>query len=349
MRITSSPKHSNAAEGLSAVLSGLGVGVLVLDEHEEVAEWNDEVEDLFVMPLQRHMKLVDVVHGLPSVLRGVIFETLADAMGGHKSELRAYSTEMGQAWSVIASPMPGGGAALVFQDVSDHERTMRELSRMKRLAEIGQMTAAIAHEIRNPLTGIRSAAQMVQSAGGEAAEFGRIIEEESLKLNSLCDEFLEFARPLKVRTSEVNVERLLVTLADRLLPEANAAGVALIAECRGEPLVDADALKLEQVCRNLVRNAIQATDSGGQVRITWDGRSVVVEDTGGGMAQPMLDKLFTPFFTTKPSGTGLGLSMVRKIADAHGWTVKVSSVVGQGTRFEVALRPTKQTSGSERE
>jgi signal transduction histidine kinase len=341
MKITRSPAYTaSPVEGLSAVLSGLGVGVLVLDEHEEVAEWNEEAEGIFVMPLERHMKLVDLVQGLPSVLRGVIFETLADATGGHKSELRAYSTEMGQAWSVIASPMPGGGAALVFQDVSEHERTMRELSRMKRLAEIGQMTAAIAHEIRNPLTGIRSAAQMVQTVGGEAAEFGRIIEEESLKLNSLCDEFLEFAKPLKIRPVPTDVASVLGALVDRLRYEADAMGVSLTFETSSDAQVDADPLRLEQVCRNLLRNAVQASEPGGEVRLNWDGTRVVVEDTGVGMAQPMLDKLFTPFFTTKPSGTGLGLSMVRKIADAHGWLVKVSSEVGQGTRFEIILSGT---------
>jgi signal transduction histidine kinase len=210
------------------------------------------------------------------------------------------------------------------------------MSRLARLAEIGQMTAAIAHEIRNPLTGIRSAAQMIGTSPDLSAEFAGIIEEEVVKLNEICEEFLEFSRPLALKCRQLDLETAALRLTEHHRPEFESKGVRLKLEIVGEqPTIYADVLRLEQVMRNLVLNALQACNRGGEVRVLVRQGGFSVEDTGKGMQEADLQKLFTPFFTTKPNGTGLGLCNVRKIIDAHGGKLSVWSEPNIGSRFDV--------------
>ncbi len=329
--------HARAvSQKLDAVIACLGVGVLVVTDFEEVTGWNPEAQSLFGQSLQAGVLLRHVVGRAPLVLRVAVEQAFTLAASGERTERRAFDSSTDRAWSVIASPLPGGGATLAIQDVTEHERANRELSRVRRLAEIGQMTAAVAHEIRNPLTGIRSAAQMVQEVSDEACEYGKIIEEEALKLNSLCDQFLEFARPVALNIRDFNPSQVVEHVCEQHRPDFERAGVALDLRIHSAPpMIKGDPLRLEQVVRNLILNGLQACRPGGAVTIEVDGPRVSISDTGTGIEPQMMDRLFTPFFTTKPNGTGLGLSTVRKIVDAHGWGVHVQSAIGGGTTFEL--------------
>lgn len=325
-------------EKLDAVIACLGVGVLVVTEFQEVSGWNPEAQRLFGERLGSGVLLRHVVAELPKPLREGIEEVFMSAAGGERTTRQAHDPTSEQWWNVIGSPLPSGGATLAVQDVTEHERMQKELGRVTRLAEIGQMTAAIAHEIRNPLTGIRTAAQMIQRDVEEAAEYGRIVEEEALKLNELCDQFLDFARPVALDIEDVDAVKIAKRVAELERPQFEQRGVSFDLSIRSAaPIIKGDPLKLEQVIRNLVMNALQACSAGDRVTVEVDGPRVVVRDTGCGIEPYNMDLLFTPFFTTKPSGTGLGLSTVRKIADAHGWVVSVRSRSGVGTAFEVDL------------
>lgn len=323
-------------EKLDAVIACLGVGVLVVTEFEEVTGWNPEAAAIFGSSLEAGVLLRHVVARAPIVLKVAVEQAFVMAAGGERVTRRAFDASTDRGWSVIASPLPDGGATLAIQDVTEHERAQRELSRVRRLAEIGQMTAAVAHEIRNPLTGIRSAAQMVQGVSEEACEYGKIIEEEALKLNGLCDQFLEFARPLALNIREFSPAEVAHYITEQHRHEFDRADVRLDFK-RGAPapMIKGDPVRLEQIVRNLLLNALQASQAGGKVTVSVDGPKIQVRDTGPGIEPHMMDKLFTPFFTTKPNGTGLGLSTVRKIVDAHGWDVTVQSAPGNGTTFEL--------------
>lgn len=322
---------------LDAVISTLGVGVLVVTEFEEVTGWNPEARSLFGDVLANGVLLRHVVAQVPLVLKVAVEQAYLVATSGDRISRRAFDSTLDRAWSIIASPLPDGGATLAIQDITDQERAQRELSRVRRLAEIGQMTAAVAHEIRNPLTGIRSAAQMVQSVSDEACEYGKIIEEEALKLNSLCDQFLEFARPVALNIREFNPAECVRHVCDQHRSDFERAHVALDLRFGAPtPTIKGDPLRLEQVVRNLILNGLQACSPGGRVEIMVDRLRVRICDSGKGIEAQMMDKLFTPFFTTKPQGTGLGLSTVRKIVDAHGWDVRVDSSP-EGAVFELDL------------
>lgn len=211
-----------------------------------------------------------------------------------------------------------------------------EAERLRRLAEIGQMTAAIAHEIRNPLTGIRSAAQMVRENPEMADEFLGVIEEEVLKLNALCEEFLAFARPLELVREDVDLIALLSRVCDLERPEFEAQGVGLALESREDvPIMNLDKRRTEQVVHNLLRNAREACRPGGRVVARATPIGLEVLDDGIGMSPAQLDRLFSPFYTTKANGTGLGLCNVRQIVEAHGGRVTAESEPGKGSRFKV--------------
>lgn len=316
---------------LDAIISTLGVGVLVVNEFGQITGWNPEASRILGSSLEAGAMIEEV--GDPAVLSEAILRVYASALDGDRSNTSVKSAD-GTAWSIIASPLATGGATLAIQDITDQERAQQEVARVRRLAEIGQMTAAIAHEIRNPLTGIRSAAQMVQESEGEAAEFGKIIEEEALKLNALCDEFLEFARPLQLTLRNVDAGKLMESLAQRHWQDFARAEIKLNLEIDDpSPKIEADPLRLEQVFRNLLLNALQACTPGDEVTVVVAQDRIEVRDNGAGIDEGMKERLFTPFFTTKPSGTGLGLPNVRKIVDAHGWTIGVDTEEGAGTTF----------------
>lgn len=223
-----------------------------------------------------------------------------------------------------------------------HGKMLREqqnLDHTKRLAEIGQFTASIAHEIRNPLTGIRSAAQMVRSNPDLADEFGAIIETEATRLNALCDEFLAFARPLEIQASPTSLGELVQRVGSLLKPQFDAARVTLVVSVPAREVTAAvDEPRIRQVLTNFAINALQASKPGGRVTLCLSEQGhLSVEDDGQGMDPATVRQLFTPFFTTKPSGTGLGLPMAKKILSAHGAEIQVSSEPNLGSRFEIVF------------
>ncbi|HEY3783233.1 MAG TPA: ATP-binding protein [Fimbriimonadaceae bacterium] len=331
-----------ANEKLDAIIATLGVGVIVTDAFGAVEQWNPEAEIILEQELTRGTHLHQIISKCPGEMKSSVAKALRKACSGKKFVERAHDEKTDKAWSIVSSPLPRGGATIAIQDVSNHEKAIKELDRVKRLAEIGQLTAAIAHEIRNPLTGIRSASQIVQSAPGELGEFGRIIEQEALKLNALCDDFLDFARPLTLHFEKLDLLEILQRVCSEYEKTADSAGVRLrlMMDSRASR-VKGDLMRIEQVCRNLILNAIQASRNGGRVVISLQRGKLVVEDEGQGIENEVVQKLFTPFFTTKANGTGLGLSNVRKIVDAHGWQIKVSSKPGSGTRFEILFQEQK--------
>jgi signal transduction histidine kinase len=320
---------------LEGVVQSLGVAVLVFDAKNRVTDSNRKAQELLGSTNASWQQALDQVS--PD-LSHTLVDAIDNARHSEYVRLRAHDREQDRTWSIVCTPLPDGGVTAVLEETTQQELSHREMSRLARLAEIGQMTAAIAHEIRNPLTGIRTAAQMIATSPEHGAEFAGIIEEEVLKLNQICEEFLEFSRPLALRRRDIDVAELAMKLAQRNRDAFDAKGVHLRLEIVGEkPTIYADVLRIEQVMRNLVLNALQACSEGGEVRLILRAGGFSVEDTGTGMPEADLQKLFTPFFTTKPKGTGLGLCNVRKIIDAHSGKLMVWSKVGIGSRFDVLV------------
>ncbi|MCB9683332.1 MAG: hypothetical protein H6733_17840 [Alphaproteobacteria bacterium] len=225
----------------------------------------------------------------------------------------------------------------------------RTVAEERRLAALGAMSAGLAHEVRNPLAGLKGAAQILESEqlSGDAAEMLGIIVHESDRLDRVVSDFLVVARPGQAPTTPVHLEQVATHAASVVRAAGLPREVTVTVQAADDtPVVLGDANRLEQVLLNLVRNAVDAVGARGRVVVaTGSGRAldgrltarVVVSDDGPGMPAEVVDQLFTPFFTTKAAGTGLGLAICRSIVDAHRGQLSVRSTPGEGTAFTVAL------------
>jgi two-component system, NtrC family, sensor histidine kinase HydH len=235
------------------------------------------------------------------------------------------------------------------------QRAEAEARRSERLAALGQLSAGLAHEIRNPLAVIKGSAEMLtQKLRGAApltSELAGYISSEVNRLNALVSRFLDFARPLHVELRPLDISRV----ADRALesvagalPNANVKVEREYAT--GLPEILADAQLCERVFVNIIQNAYQAMEGQAdgraralRVSIARDisngepGVGVVIEDTGPGVPAELREQIFNPFFTSKKDGVGLGLSIVAKIVDDHRGSIRLESPPGRGARFRVFL------------
>jgi signal transduction histidine kinase len=319
-----------ANERLRGVLDSVNGAVLIVDSTGKISDRNSKAAALMCrtcelesMTQEAHLK--------------VLAEPLKLALNeGRPVSKRIYDQAGDRTWLLNASPLTDGGCVLMVQEITEHERAQREVHRVRRLAEIGQMAAAIAHEIRNPLTGIRAAGQMVGAHPEMGKELGEIIENEALKLNDLCNEFLDFARPMQLKVDEASLSEVVSRMWPLLTADFVGSDILARLEIGSEdPIIQMDRRRIEQVLHNLVRNARQACKAGGEVTVKVGNGFLEVSDTGVGMDDETKERLFVPFFTTKSNGTGLGLCNVRKIVEAHGGTIRVDSQPGAGSRFLV--------------
>jgi signal transduction histidine kinase len=231
------------------------------------------------------------------------------------------------------------------------EQAQEEARRSERLAALGQLTAGLAHEIRNPLAVIKGSAETLtrrlQSADPVTTEVAGYISSEVNRLNTIVTRFLNFARPLKLERRPTQIppllDRALKVAYDRW-PEAKVEVAQQYSENLPEMSVDPDLC--EQAFVNLVLNAYEAmTDTGGRLTVrvgaaNSDGRrgvEVGIEDTGPGIPPELHEQVFNPFFTTKKEGVGLGLSLVSKIVDDHRGWIRISSEPGKGACFRLFL------------
>lgn len=234
------------------------------------------------------------------------------------------------------------------RQIQEQQRQLQEqLRHADRLATIGQLAAGVAHELNEPLGGVLGFAQLAKKGIDDPVQAVRDIEKieaASLHAREVVKKLMVFARQTPQQTSGVNLSRVVEEGLYFLESRCARAGIKLSKNLAGDlPEITADRSQLYQVLVNLVVNAIQAMPKGGTIDIETGqkGQFVVltVSDSGTGIDEEILDKIFVPFFTTKDidEGTGLGLAVVHGIVTAHKGTVNVESVVGKGTRFTVSL------------
>lgn len=226
-----------------------------------------------------------------------------------------------------------------------------QLRRADRLSALGQLSAGLAHEIRNPLGAIKGAVEIIQDDYGHdhpKYEFLQIILREVQRLNGVVTNFLDFARPARPQFREVDVSGILHSLEGLVAGQARRNRVEIETDLAAEShRVRADEGLLEQALLNIVLNALEAMPRGGRLHIATrlkgmeDGRrgalEITIDDTGSGIAPEDRARVFDPFFTTKKEGTGLGLPIAHRIIESHRGTIDLVSEPGEGTTFIVIL------------
>jgi signal transduction histidine kinase len=232
------------------------------------------------------------------------------------------------------------------------EEAEAQVRRADRLAALGQLTAGLAHELRNPLGTLKTSAELLQrkvAADNEIArEMAGYISQEVDRINSLITRFLDFARPRNLRLEKTDLHAMLdraIQLFDREKSGAAASVTVFKNYSPDVPPVRLESELMEHVITNLLTNAAQASPSGAVVTVktrladTAEGQKaeIAVIDRGSGIDAKHLENIFNPFFTTKPQGVGLGLAIVSKIVDEHGGQITVESTPGEGSVFRVYL------------
>ena len=250
------------------------------------------------------------------------------------------------------------GAAMFFKDLTRVEQ-IEERERLRdRLAALGEMAAAIAHEVKNPLAGIEVMAGVLKRQLADSPDAQSVLTDiikEANMANAIVLEVLDFVRPIRLQVEQVEVESIVRDALSVAEGHRTRDDVRVSLVLPGDlPPIHADPHQLRQIFLNLITNAFEALGAGGTIEIgayqftTDDDHSATepqptrlvaidVNDDGPGIPPDMADRIFSPFFTTKPRGTGLGLAIVRKIVDAHDGRIDVMARPGGGTRFRVTL------------
>ena len=218
-----------------------------------------------------------------------------------------------------------------------------------RLAALGAMAAGLAHEIRNPLAGIKGAAQFLE--GEDIPETGQkrlhVVVHEADRLNAVVTQFLEYARPFTIQRSADHINALASYVINLFRAQGLPDSIEIIEELAPNlPAIQLDRNKISQVLINLLQNALQAMPDGGELTIRTLSRrrrtgeyvmELAVSDTGKGIDDHTRENIFVPFFTTKDDGTGLGLAISQRIVQAHGGEIDIRSRLGRGSTFIIRL------------
>jgi len=234
----------------------------------------------------------------------------------------------------------------IFQDLTELKAMEAEVKRKEKWAFIGELSASIAHELRNPLASLKGSIEMLRAKNVPEAQADRLMGialSEMDRLNVIVTDFLLYARPQELNKEKYDLNKSLKEITILLKSsETNNNHVTISASLDGEQVVRGDAKQLKQVFWNLGVNAVDAVSEGGIIDIYTAGNSntveVVFKDSGNGISKDDIDKIFYPFFTTKEKGTGLGLSIAQKIIEEHGGKIEVySEGEGSGTMFKILL------------
>jgi two-component system, NtrC family, sensor histidine kinase PilS len=362
------------------ILHNIRSGIVTIDEEGRLLYANPMAEELLAIDLQtmQGKGLLDRLGTIAPELGEALERSVRDRVRTTRGEGMIAVAGKRLSIGVTTTYTDGDGlrtdrtATAIFQDISDQQRMQTLRLRAERLEGVAELSASLAHEIKNPLASIRSAVEQLGRspfAGKDEQVLARLVMRESDRLSRLLSEFLDFARVRVARVEPID----LALLGERAARLAGAGpgrpdGVHVTCDAdEGEHIVDGDEDLLHRAVFNLLLNAIQASPEGGEVKLTvgpalpehlgstrfdHGGVMLCVADAGPGIPVEIRDRLFDPFFTTKPGGSGLGLPVVHRAIDAHRGLVFVDSGP-TGTRFTVVLpraepsrRPTSTPSSS---
>lgn len=334
-------------EYLDCILRGIDVGVAAVDEHGTVRFFNPAAEKL----LGRCAK--EVIGSSFAELYPEIIGRLADTPRGILQEIERTVEPTGETLLVQVGnfPIPGdrdvSGGIYVVSDLTAARRMEEELSRLQTLAALGEMSATLAHEIRNPLTGIAGYSGLLlrELDDDPQRKWAEKIEEGVHRLERLIMHMLEFARAPQLDRRPIRWQSLGLEVANAFEDGIRGKKITLIRKFPDRwPETVGDASLLRQALLNLLHNARQAVAKQTDAEIRFeigsaeDGELILeISDNGPGMDDHMQKKIFQPFFTTREQGTGLGLAIVRKIVEAHGGKIHVESQPDRGSRFTIRL------------
>lgn len=346
------------------VIDSFGDGVIVLDENGAVTLLNPTAEEMAGVSRRQAMgkAFSDIFKG-EGALNEMVAKTVASGMSVTDHE-NIVLKRGGKLMPVGASTSPmlsqSGeriGTIVLLRDLTNVRELEEAVRQADRLSSLGALAAGLAHEIKNPLGGIKGAVQLLEMEFPEnedLREYIRVMLKEVHRVDGIVEELLALASPGRLKLSKVNVNRVLsdIVLLQRRASDASPVTIQQYFDPSIPPILADEAL-LTQLFLNLIKNAREAVDEDGVVKVTsriladysmtqkGERRARVVAidiaDSGPGIPSEVQENLFTPFFTTKSKGTGLGLAICQKIVSEHRGMIKVDSHPSRGTVFTVML------------
>ncbi len=337
------------------VIESMASGLISVDPESRVVHVNSHARELFGLGDRniRGTPIEDVVRFEDGAERNEIESVLSGAARPVETEI-GIETEDGRVpVDVRASILRDeagerSGAVLLFQDLREIEALKEEVERERHLAALGRLAAGVAHEVRNPLSSLKGFAQFLRSKfnpGSKEERYSDIMIEEVERLDRVVQELLDFAKPVTAERNANDVNSIVDDALSLVAEDAAFRDVEVISDlAKGLPDVMVDARQLRQVLLNVLLNGIEAMRDGGRLTVRTrlradENPSVAIEvsDAGVGMSEDEVDKLFEPFYTTKPEGTGLGLTIVSRLVEQNRGRLGVQSARGEGTTFTISF------------
>ena len=339
----------------SLLIAKLPVGVIATDAGGRVTTWNHAVARL------TGIKENTVTGKRPSEVLPAplaVFFSLDDdtgtehtsaaaenpvrlSFGARRFELLCHSL------TITDSEQQYMGKVLLISDVTAIKSLEQRMRENERLAAVGRMAGGVAHEVRNPLSSIKGLALLLKNkfpAGSKEQDTAELLIQETERMNRTITEMLSFTRPSALRLGRVDLAQLLSRSLELIKAEAEENHIETVLEAPRNLLpVLGDVDRLQQVIMNILLNAMQAMDGGGKLsvilnnRVDQQGVEVRINDTGDGIEAELLSQVFYPYFTTKQSGTGIGLAISQKIIADHGGSIELESEPGKGTTVTIHL------------
>jgi two-component system, NtrC family, sensor histidine kinase HydH len=326
-----------------ALVKNMPIGLIALNDQGKIVTCNEKAQAVLEVACSDALGR-EALTILPDPLKK-IFAELPASGGFMERDIQLISAEGKEhIWETVAAGLMDegipAGRILLIRDVTAIRQMENEVTRTRHLNAIVSLAAGVAHEIRNPLSSIKGFAVYFKerlSGNKEDEQTADVMIAETERLNRVISQLIEFAKPLELKKEKVQFVELVQHTLKLIAADAQKNKISIEINAAAEmPAVEVDPDKIKQVLLNVFLNALAALNEGGKLTIELapktDNLTVIISDNGAGIEKMDLPKIYDPYFTSKPAGTGLGLAVVQKIMEAHGGKINVESAAGKGTK-----------------
>ena len=332
--------RATAIEGYNEnILQSVPSGVISFDEEMRITKVNHAAEKILEI---KGETILGKYH--TDVLNRPITDFLNDRKIIERGEISYITSSGKRIWlGLTISPLKDKegtkiGQILIFTDLTHLKAIESQIELRDRLSSLGEISAGIAHELRNPMAVIAGYTKLIsKKVDSSLKPTADAISKEIVVMDRIIYDFLSFARPAELSVTDIDLKKLIENCAASVLGEKD--NIVLAVDMGELPAIKGDEVLLRQAFINLIQNSVEAMSQGGDLTITaskGDFIDISISDTGHGISEDVKDKIFLPFFTTKEKGTGLGLAIVHKIVISHGGNISVDTGE-KGTTFRIRL------------
>ena len=328
------------------LVKNMPIGLVAFDDAGKIISYNEKAQEI-LKEFSPGLAAGKDMTTLPAPLRDLLAELPAHGASQERDVEIVMPQGEKQKWEALATGLAddesSAGKMLLLRDVTQLRELEKEVAKSRHLASVSSLAAGVAHEIRNPLSSIKGFAVYLKEklqADSEDKETADIIVAEVERLNRVITQLIEFARPPELKKEKTRISVLLDHALKLIAAEAHKGNIKInFTRESNELFVEVDPDKVKQVLLNIFLNAVAAMKEGGTLNVELmtekENARVVVSDTGVGIEKMDLPRIYDPYFTSKPVGTGLGLAVVQKIMEAHGGRIFVESAAGKGTKVSL--------------